>query len=164
MRLTRWTDYALRVLMYCAACEGRSAPVTVSEIALNHDISRHHLTKIVQQLGNLQLLHTTRGRDGGIRLMRPASEINIGAVVRAAESDFDLVECFDPVGNRCRMSSHCRLKTALHTALQAYLQVLDRLTRADLVPPITADARPDTATGHVPGLPCRSPRMTDAGN
>ncbi len=72
MRLTQWTDYALRVLMYCAACHARAQPVTISEVAEKHGISRSHLTKIVQQLAALGLLDTTRGRGGGMRLMRPA--------------------------------------------------------------------------------------------
>ena len=83
MRLTQWTDYTLRVLMYCAATEGREQPVTITEVAEGYGISRSHLMKIVQQLSAQGLLETTRGRGGGMRLMRPASDINIGAVVRA---------------------------------------------------------------------------------
>jgi len=135
MRLTQWTDYTLRVLMYCAATEGREQPVTIVEVAEGYGISRSHLMKIVQQLGAQGLLETTRGRGGGMRLMRPASEINVGAVVRATETDFHLVECFDPETNRCRLSSHCRLKGVLGRAMQAYLDVLDGVTLADLMVP-----------------------------
>jgi Rrf2 family nitric oxide-sensitive transcriptional repressor len=74
MRLTRWTDYTLRVLMYCAASEGRDTPVTIAEIAQAHNISRSHLTKIVMELSAQGLLETTRGRGGGLRLLKPASE------------------------------------------------------------------------------------------
>ena len=134
MRLTQWTDYALRVLMYCAGQQGREQPVTISEVAQSHDISRSHLTKIVQELAAQGLLETTRGRGGGMRLMRPAKEISVGAVVRVMESDFEMVECFNLENNTCRLSSHCVLKGVLGSATQAYLAVLDRLTLADLVP------------------------------
>lgn len=144
MRLTQWTDYTLRVLMYCAATEGREQPVTITEVAEGYGISRSHLMKIVQQLAAQGLLETTRGRGGGMRLMVPASAINIGAVVRATETDFNLVECFDPGTNQCRLSSHCRLKGVLWQAMQAYLAVLDSVTLADLMAPAAAggaDAR-----------------------
>ena len=133
MRLTQWTDYTLRVLMYCAASEGRAQPVTISEVAQGYGISRSHLMKIVQQLAAAGLLETTRGRGGGMRLMRPAADINVGAVVRATETDFTLVECFRPETNACRLSSHCRLRGVLHQAMQAFLQVLDGVTLADLM-------------------------------
>ena len=134
MRLTQWTDYALRVLMYCAGQQEREQPVTISEVAQSHDISRSHLTKIVQELAAQGLLETTRGRGGGMRLMRPAREISVGAVVRVMESDFEMVECFNLENNTCRLSSHCVLKGVLGSATQAYLAVLDGLTLADLVP------------------------------
>ncbi len=121
--------------MYCAATEGREQPVTITEVAEGYGISRSHLMKIVQQLAAQGLLETTRGRGGGMRLMVPASAINIGAVVRATETDFNLVECFDPGTNQCRLSSHCRLKGVLWQAMQAYLAVLDSVTLADLMAP-----------------------------
>lgn len=133
MRLTQWTDYTLRVLMYCAATEGREQPVTITEVAQGYGISRSHLMKIVQQLSAQGLLDTTRGRGGGMRLMRPASEINVGAVVRSTETDFNLVECFDPATDQCRLSNHCRLKGVLWQAMQAYLAVLDGVTLQDLM-------------------------------
>ena len=158
MRLTQWTDYTLRVLMYCAATEGRLQPVTISEVAESYDISRSHLTKIVQELSAQGLLETTRGRGGGMRLMKPASEINIGAVVRATETDFNLVECFDPENNQCRLSSHCYLKGMLGQAMRAFFAVLDKVTLADLLAePQSVVAMPTSrrlATTHgVPGLP-----------
>src|SRR3989344_5452837 len=125
MRLTQWTDYTLRVLMYCAATEGREQPVTIIEVAEGYGISRSHLMKIVQQLA-------------AQRLLVPASAINIGAVVRATETDFNLVECFDPGTNQCRLSNHCRLKGVLWQAMQAYLAVLDSVTLADLMAPAAA--------------------------
>ena len=133
MRLTHWTDYTLRVLMYCAACQLRDRLVTITEIADSHAISRSHLTKIVHQLGAQGLLETTRGRGGGMRLSQPASDIHVGAVVRQTETDFAMVECFDPDSNQCSLSQRCRLKAVLHQATSSFLAVLDGVTLADLV-------------------------------
>ena len=133
MRLTQWTDYTLRVLMYCAATQGREQPVTITEVAEGYGISRSHLMKIVQELAAQGLLETTRGRGGGMRLMKAPAEINLGAVVRQTETDFHLVECFDPHVNQCRLSGNCRLKGVLGDAINAYLAVLDGVTLADLV-------------------------------
>ena len=135
MRLTQWTDYTLRVLMYCAAYQGREQPVTINEVAQSHGISRSHLTKIVQELAAQGLLETTRGRGGGMRLMKPAHEINVGAVVRSTETDFHLVECFAPRTNQCCLGSHCRLHGVLAQAMRAFLAVLDGVTLADLDTP-----------------------------
>lgn len=133
MRLTQWTDYTLRVLMYCAACEGREQPVTITEIAESYNISRSHLTKIVQELAARKLLETTRGRGGGLRLHKPAQDINVGAVVRATETDFNLVECFDPATNQCHLSRRCGLQGVLVQAMDSFFAVLDRVTLADLM-------------------------------
>ena len=140
MRLTQWTDYTLRVLMYCAANEGREQPVTITEVAESYNISRSHLTKIVQQLAADNLLETSRGRGGGIRLMRPAKEINVGAVVRSTETDFNLVECFDSATNQCRLIGSCGLQGALGEAMEAFFMVLDPMTLADLMAPQSASA------------------------
>jgi Rrf2 family nitric oxide-sensitive transcriptional repressor len=157
MRLTQWTDYTLRVLMYCAACQGRAEPVTITEIAEQHGISRSHLTKIVQELGARGWLETTRGRGGGIRLLKSAQEIVLGDVVRATETDFAMVECFEPQQNQCRMSQHCRLKTVLAQATQSYLSLLDSVTLADLVaspvPGATSPAANTRRLQPIPGLP-----------
>lgn len=133
MRLTQWTDFTLRVLMYCAAEQQRPAAVTITEVAEAYGISRSHLTKIVQQLGATGLLATSRGRGGGMRLVRAPSDINLGAVVRATETDFHLVECFDPLTNRCTLTPVCGLKGILAQAMQAFMQVLDSYTLADLM-------------------------------
>ena len=135
MRLTQWTDYSLRVRMYCAAREQREQRATVGEIAEAHGISRSHLTKIVMTLSGLGLLETTRGRGGGLRLLKPAHNIVLGEVVRQTETDFTLVECFDAEHNSCRLDGHCRLKTTLREAMDRYLEVLDGVTLADLVAP-----------------------------
>ena len=136
MRLTHWSDYSLRVLMYCAASADREEPATISEIAKAHGISRSHLTKIVMTLSALGLLETTRGRGGGLRLLRPAKDIVLGEVIRQTETDFTLVECFDQAHNTCLLDGRCRLKGVLEQAMAAYLQVLDGVTLADLVQPV----------------------------
>jgi Rrf2 family nitric oxide-sensitive transcriptional repressor len=133
MRLTQWTDYSLRVLMYCAACEGRAQPPTIGEIAAAHGISHHHLTKIVVALAGHGWIATTRGRGGGLRLRVPAQALTVGQVVRTTEPELDLVECFDAQANTCRLHGQCRLQSLLHEAMGRFLGVLDGVTLADLV-------------------------------
>jgi Rrf2 family transcriptional regulator, nitric oxide-sensitive transcriptional repressor len=143
MRLTQWTDYSLRVLMYCAVTQDRARAPTVSEISETHGISRSHLMKIVMTLAAQGLIETSRGRGGGIRLLKPAEDIVIGDVLRLTETDFKMVECFDGELNTCRLNGFCRLKTALQEATDAYLRTLDGVTLADLV-------RPPSMTGTAP--------------
>jgi len=135
MQLTKWTDYSLRVLMYCAANEGRATPVTVAEIVQAHGISRSHVMKVVMSLAALGYIATTRGRGGGLRLLAPAAATRVGDVVRHTETDFTLLECFDPVLNTCRLAGNCRLECVLHEAMARFLEVLDRVTLADLMSP-----------------------------
>lgn len=149
MRLTQWTDYSLRVLMYCAACEGRALPPTVSEIAEAHGISRSHLTKIVMILAAHGWLATTRGRGGGLRLMADPRRLTLGQVIRETEPDLNLVECFDAGSNTCRLDGYCRLKGALGQAMGAFLGVLDGITLADL---LTPGARTTGPAGLLPHL------------
>ncbi len=137
MRLAEYTDYTLRVLMYCASNPGRL--VTIAEMAERHRVSRNNLMKIVSDLGRQGLLATTRGRGGGVQLMLKPEDIRIGDVVRAAETDFRLVECFDEATNTCAISPTCRMKRLLDGALAAYFRELDGATLADLVlPPVVA--------------------------
>ncbi len=133
MRLTKWTDYTLRVLMHCAITQNRDRPATISEIAERHGISRSHLMKIVMTLVALGYISSSRGRGGGIRLLKPAKDIVIGEVVRQTETDFHLVECFDTELNSCQLNGFCRLKTALEVAAEKFLEALDAVTLADLV-------------------------------
>lgn len=133
MKLNQSTDYALRVLMYCAAHERREQAPTIAEIAQAHDISRSHLMKVVMKLSALGWLATTRGRGGGLRLLRPADQVIIGQVVRQMEEDFTMVECFKPQQSNCRIQGSCRLQGALAQALASYLQVLDGMTLAQMV-------------------------------
>ena len=143
MKLNQSTDYALRVLMYCAAHESRDQAPTIAEIAHAHDISRSHLMKVVMKLSALGWLATTRGRGGGLRLLQSADQVIIGQVVRQMEEDFTLVECFKPQQSNCRIQGSCRLQGALAQALDAYLRVLDGLTLAQMVvaPAKTSDIR-----------------------
>lgn len=140
MRLTQWTDYALRVLMYCAAHQQRETAPTIAEIAEAHGISRSHLMKVVMALSAKGWLSTTRGRGGGLRLLLAPAQIVIGEVVRQMEEDFTLVECFATDGKACRIDGSCRLKGVLWQALQAWMQVLDGVTLADLVTPGTVQS------------------------
>ncbi len=133
MRLTAYTDYALRVLMQVAMKEGEL--VRVSEIADAYGISHNHLTKVVHNLGSLGFLSTVQGRNGGMRLARPSDQITVGQVVREFEPDFRLVECFDPGASDCRVQRACVLKNAFGDALELFLGRLDRVTVADLVKP-----------------------------
>ena len=132
MRLTAFTDYTLRTLMYLAVRPDRAA--TIGEIAAAYAISDAHLTKIVHQLGLTGEVATTRGRGGGLRLGKAPDTINLGAVVRRTEPDMDLVPCFGGSG-QCAIDATCVLSGALRAALDAFLGVLDRYTLADLVAP-----------------------------
>ncbi|MFZ2308858.1 MAG: Rrf2 family transcriptional regulator [Rhodoferax sp.] len=131
MRLTTYTDYALRTLMYLAV--NRDRLVTIQDIANLHGISKNHLTKVVHHLGQIGLVATIRGRNGGLKLGREPVDINIGAVVRQTETDFHMAECFHRENNRCVYASACVLEDALGEATAAYLKVLDGVTLADLI-------------------------------
>jgi Rrf2 family nitric oxide-sensitive transcriptional repressor len=133
MRLTAFSDYALRVLMYAAAAGDRL--VTIEETARTYHISRAHLMKVVNILTRTGYLKGVRGRSGGFMLAKTPEDINLGAVVRATEPDFDLVERLAPA-NQVAKSSH--LPNVLNEALSAFVATLDRYTLADLVL-----ARPD---------------------
>jgi Rrf2 family transcriptional regulator, nitric oxide-sensitive transcriptional repressor len=132
MRLTAYTDYTLRTLIYLALDPGRHA--TIAQIADTYRISEAHLTKVVHQLGVAGEIETVRGRNGGLRLKKSPEEINLGAVVRRTEPDLALVPCFDAPG-ACVIGGACVLQHTLHAALAAFLAVLDRTTLADLVAP-----------------------------
>lgn len=130
MRLTNYTNYALRILQMAAI----RAPhlVRIDEVAQAHRINRAHLTKVVHQLGQAGFLDTVRGPRGGLRLARPAAEIVVGDVVRLTEGPIELVECFSAERNTCKLRGVCRLSVKLHEATQAFMAVLDDLTVAEI--------------------------------
>ncbi len=131
MRLTAYTDYALRTLIYLGL--HRDQLVTIQDIADLHTISKNHLMKVVHQLGVAGLVRTVRGRNGGLSLNAEPETINIGQVVRTTETDFFMAECFDHNNKDCAYSGGCTLKQVLGSATAAYLAVLDAVTLADLL-------------------------------
>lgn len=133
MRLTVYTDYSLRLLMY-AALKGE-ALTTIAEVADAYQISRAHLMKVAHQLGQAGYLKTVRGKNGGFRLARAPETIRLGDVVRHTEPDLALVPCFEPVDAPCVIYSACMLRRALGDARDAFLCELDRHTLADLIAP-----------------------------
>ena len=133
MHLTRYTDYALRVLIYLGINEGRTC--TIPEIAGRYKISKNHLMKIVHQLGKAGLIDTVRGRGGGLRLGRLPTSMTVGEVVRLTEEDLHIVECFDSTRNQCQITSACILSGAVDRALSAFMDVLDEVTLADIIKP-----------------------------
>jgi Rrf2 family nitric oxide-sensitive transcriptional repressor len=132
MRLTTYTDYTFRTLMYLAVKGDHYA--TIAEIAAAYQISEAHLMKVVHQLGVAGIIETVRGRRGGIRLAKSAESINLGVILRRTETDLALVSCFDDAGS-CMISGSCMLSKVLQEALAAFLAVLDRYTLADLIAP-----------------------------
>ena len=132
MQLTRFSDYSLRLLLYLATHDDRL--VSVDEVSRAYGISRHHLVKVVQRLVERNLVASTRGRGGGLRLKRRPEAINVGALVRATEPHFELVECFDRKTNTCPIEPACGLKRVLGHAQQAFFDVLDESTLADFLP------------------------------
>lgn len=159
MRLSEYTDYTLRVLMYCAARPGQL--VTIGEVAAHHGLSKNHLMKVVNDLARQGLLETTRGRGGGLRLLKDPRDIRVGDVVRASETDFRLVECFDARTNLCTLTPTCHLKHLFGDALQAYFAALDSATLADVTAPVRTE--PIVAhRGEVVAMPQRPARPARA--
>ncbi|HZV19014.1 MAG TPA: Rrf2 family transcriptional regulator [Sphingobium sp.] len=126
MRLTRYTDYAMRVLIYLATRPDQLC--SIAEITRAYGVSQSHLMKVVNDLVNAGYLTSVRGRFGGIRLARDSREINVGAVVRHTEDSFDLVDCAG-----CVIAPACGLTGALDEALAAFLAVLDGYSLHDLM-------------------------------
>ena len=133
MRLTVYTDYALRLLMYLALKEEGLS--TIAEVSESYDISKNHLMKVAHQLSIAGYVATVRGRRGGLRLAKPAEAIGLGEVVRHAEPDMALVPCFKPIDGACAIQRCCVLQGAVEKACLAFLEVLDGYNLSDLVKP-----------------------------
>ncbi len=130
MRLTKFTDYSIRVLIHAAT--NRDRLVTIDEVAEANAISRAHVKKVVLMLSQQGYLHGQRGRSGGFSLAREPEAINLGALIRLTEPDFVLVECMGP-DNQCALMDLCALPPMLSEALAAFVAVFDRHTLADAV-------------------------------
>ncbi|WP_298670572.1 Rrf2 family transcriptional regulator [uncultured Sphingomonas sp.] len=126
MHLTRYTDYAMRVLLYLGAHPERLC--SIGEVSRAYGVSQNHLMKVVNDLANAGYVASVRGRGGGIRLGRAPDQINVGALVRHTEDGFDLVDC-----GGCIIAPACGLTVALAEALSAFMAVLDRYTLQDLI-------------------------------
>jgi Rrf2 family transcriptional regulator, nitric oxide-sensitive transcriptional repressor len=133
MRLTVYTDYALRMLMYLALKDDGLA--TIHEIAQSYGISKNHLMKVAHQLGVAGYVDTVRGRHGGLRLAKPAKSIWLGEVVRHTEPDMAIVMCFEPTNADCAILPYCVLRKALEQARTAFVRALDDYNLSDLVKP-----------------------------
>jgi Rrf2 family nitric oxide-sensitive transcriptional repressor len=129
VRLTTFSDYALRVLLYAATAGDRL--ITIEETAKVYGISRAHLMKVVNALTRTGYLKAVRGRSGGLLLDRRPEDIRLGEVIRLVESDFALVECFAP-DNQCILTARCGLPKILNEALNAFIKTFDRYTLSDI--------------------------------
>jgi Rrf2 family transcriptional regulator, nitric oxide-sensitive transcriptional repressor len=136
LRLTTFSDYAFRVLIYLGSAPQGLA--TIADIAAAYGISENHLMKVVHHLSRLGYLETVRGKGGGMRLARVPEAIRVGEVLRATEDGFELVECMGEAESDCRIARACMLKGVLEEATAAFLQALDRYTLADLLRPRVA--------------------------
>ncbi|MBM7662386.1 Rrf2 family nitric oxide-sensitive transcriptional repressor [Bacillus mesophilus] len=132
MRLTSYTDYSIRVLIYLATLS-EDRLVNIKEIAEVYQISKNHLTKVIYDLGKLGYIETVRGRNGGVKLALEPHEINIGEVIQKTEDDFYMAACFDPTNKGCIISSACKLKGILNKAVSSYLSVLEQYSLADII-------------------------------
>lgn len=128
MKLTAYSDYGFRMLVYLAVAPDNRA--TVREIAAAYGLSQHHLAKIAQRLVHAGLLSSYTGRNGGLRLKIDAEKLSVGDIVRAVEADFAVVECLGEEG-RCAVREHCGGRPLFDRAVDAFFSVLDSQTLAD---------------------------------
>lgn len=153
MRLTRQTNYAVRILMYCAANHGRLS--RIAEIANAYGVSELFLFKILQPLVEHGMVETVRGRNGGVRLAKPAAQITLFDVVRVTEDSFAMAECFEKDASDCPLVDSCALNEALRKALGAFFEVLEGYTIERLI-----DARPNMRS--LLGIDMEIPRVAVA--
>lgn len=150
MKLTLYTDYSLRVLLYLASKPEGAA--TITEIAEYYKISRNHLVKVVHNLGVNEFITTSRGKNGGIRLAHSAEQILLSDVVRKTEPDMNLLECFNPETDNCVISPTCRLKSMLYEGRSAFMAVLEKKTLADAAEPTTRSSPMKSASVNIAQL------------
>lgn len=129
MKLTTYTDFGLRAMMYLATLP-KGELTSVAHVSNLYDVSRNHMVKVVNQLAREGYIHAVRGKNGGIRLARPPEEINVGQVIRALEHNLRGIDCGSPA---CHLVPVCRLRDALGLAMEAFLRVMESYTLADLV-------------------------------
>ena len=142
MRLTSFTDYTLRVLIYLSTHQTEGRLATIGDIATAYGISENHLMKVVHHMAREGYVETIRGKRGGIRLARAPELISIGEVVRGAEEDLALAECLQQGSHKCPISPTCNLRGILGRAMAAFFEVLDHQTLAELIEPRTASSVP----------------------
>lgn len=136
MQLTRFSDYALRLLMYVARADG-SRPITIAEVGQQFEISHHHLVKVAARLSKLGWVTATRGRHGGLELGPQAHQLTIGTILRELEGHKPVIDCDNPP---CALNGSCRLRRALDDAEQAFYGALDTVTLADVTGSQTAES------------------------
>lgn len=136
MQLTRFSDYALRLLMYVARGDG-SRPITIAEVGQQFDISHNHLVKVAARLSRLGWITATRGRNGGLQLGQRADALSIGAILRELEGHKPIIDCANPP---CALTGNCRLRRALDQAEEAFYHALDDVTLADVTSSQTAES------------------------
>ncbi|AQX18496.1 transcriptional regulator, BadM/Rrf2 family [Bartonella sp. CDC_skunk] len=130
MRLTKQTNYALRMLMYCAS--NQEALSRIPEIANTYAVSELFLFKILQPLVEAGFMKTVRGRNGGVKLAKPATEISVADVIKITEDNFSMAECFDNQSSNCPLINFCGLNIVLKKALDSFFDVLSLTSIADL--------------------------------
>ena len=135
MRLTSFTDYTLRVLIFLGLHREGGGLATIGDIAASYGVSENHLMKVVHHLAKEGYIETTRGKGGGMRLARAPEQINLGQVIRGAEEEVAIVECFQPGNARCAIIPACVLKGVLAEAVREFFKVLDQRTLKDLLQP-----------------------------
>ncbi len=138
MQLTLYTDYSLRVLLYLG--QHPNERITITQISDYFNISRNHLVKVVHNLGKLELIHTIRGKNGGMLLAQEPKDINLATVVQHIEPHMNLLECFDNETNTCPITMSCDLKHILFKAKRSFINVLKEHTLADLLSKDNAEA------------------------
>ncbi len=138
MRLTQYTDYGLRILLYLGL---KRDLATARELSENFKMSRNHIAKIIHQLGQMGWVETSKGKGGGIRLATKALDLNLSVVIKRLEPDFHLVECFNQKENQCPIAGVCRLEGLLYSAREAFFQALEGVTIRQLAEHTKTDPR-----------------------